>query len=63
MIYLHLNQAAIGTRAYFSWASWGDDDGAVGEELEGAEGGGFIDDADLGDDGAVAAGALVNCEG
>ena len=26
-----------------------DDDGAVGEELEGAAGGGFIDDADLGD--------------
>lgn len=29
----------------------GDDDGAVGEELEGAAGGGFIDAADLGDGG------------
>ena len=38
------------TRAYFSSPSWGDDDGAVDEELE-AAGGGFIDDADLGDGG------------
>lgn len=35
----------------FFFAFLGDDDGAVGEELEGAAGGGFIDAADLGDGG------------
>jgi hypothetical protein len=42
---------SVGARAYFSSPSWGDDDGAVGEELQGAAGGGFIDAADLGDGG------------
>jgi len=46
-----MNSATMGTRAYFSSPSWGDDDGAVGEELEGAAGGGFLDAADLGDGG------------
>ena len=35
----------------FFFAFLGDDDGAVGEELEGAAGGGFIGAADLGDGG------------
>ena len=37
-------------RAFF-FAFLGDDDGAVGEELEGAAGGGFIGAGDLGDGG------------
>lgn len=35
----------------FFFAFLGEDDGTVGEELEGAAGGGFIDAADLGDGG------------
>jgi hypothetical protein len=38
-------------KAYFSSAFLGDDDGAVGGELEGAAGGGFIGAAVLGDGG------------
>ena len=40
-----------GDEGVFFFAFLGDDDGAVGEELEGAAGGGFIDAADLGDGG------------
>lgn len=38
-----------GDEGVFLFAFLGDEDGAVGEELEGAAGGGFIDAADLGD--------------
>jgi hypothetical protein len=40
-----------GDKGVFFVAALVDDDGAVGEELEGAAGGGFIDAADLGDGG------------
>ena len=41
----------MGTKSVSFFAFLGDDDGAVGEELEGAAGGGFIDAADLGNGG------------
>ena len=40
-----------GDEGVFFFAFLGDDDGAVGEKLEGAAGGGFINAADLGDGG------------